>query len=155
MKSPLFRNTIVTSVVAAVMACAMPLSAAAQDRDREREGRDGNDSRYYSQRDANCAPRRDDSYRDRDQRDWDRRDADPRRDGNWQRSYSQPTYSPGYDQPRYQHHRSLGNSVLIVVVSATSTAAICGRAGGGKGAGNWAIAGGPWGLIVYRPTSRH
>src|SRR5216683_1702376 len=57
MKSPLFRNAIVTSVVAAVMACAMPLSAAAQDRDREREGRDGNDSRYYSQRDANCAPR--------------------------------------------------------------------------------------------------
>ena len=56
MKSPLFRNTIVTSVVAAVMACAMPLSAAAQDRDRDREGRDGNDARYYSRRDADRAP---------------------------------------------------------------------------------------------------
>jgi len=157
MKSPLFRNAIVTSVVAAVMACAMPLSAAAQDRDREREGRDGNDSRYYSQRDANCAPRRDDSYRDRDQRDWDRRDrdADPRRDGNWQRSYSQPTYSPGYDQPRYQHHRSLGKSVLIVGGSAAAGAAIGGLAGGGKGAGIGAIAGGLGGLIFDRATAHH
>src|SRR5260370_23738718 len=62
MKSSLLRNTIVTSALAVVMACAMPLSASAQERDRD--GRDGNDARYYSQRDADRAPAPDDFYRD-------------------------------------------------------------------------------------------
>ncbi len=113
MKSSLLRNTIVTSALAVVMACAMPLSASAQERDRD--GRDGNDARYYSRRDADRAPARDDFYRDQRDRgrdendfrhDWrhsrddsyraprdrDRRwrDADRRRGDDWRRSDFRP-----------------------------------------------------------------
>ncbi|HTD24359.1 MAG TPA: hypothetical protein VK738_17005 [Terriglobales bacterium] len=132
MKSPLFRNVIVTSLVAGLLAYAMPLSAA--PRDRQNDGRNGNDS-YYSQPDRNYGQAQNDSYRaPRDQRDQgqggddshyysqpdDRarqrddsyrtpRGQDSRdRNGNWnqgddrQRSYAQPTYSPDYNQPAPQ-----------------------------------------------------
>ncbi|HTC95850.1 MAG TPA: hypothetical protein VK699_20585 [Terriglobales bacterium] len=85
MKSSLFRNTIVTTLLAAAMACAMPLSAAAQERGGN--GRDGNDARY-SRSDDRRFRDRDDFYRQ--QRDRDRRDRDDnwRRGDDWHRSYS-------------------------------------------------------------------
>jgi Ni/Co efflux regulator RcnB len=86
MKSSLFRNTIVTTLLAAAMACAMPLSAAAQERGGD--GRDRNDSRYSSRSDEHRFGDRDDFYRQ--QRDRDRRDRDDnwRRGDDWHRSYS-------------------------------------------------------------------
>jgi len=85
MKSSLFRNTIVTSLLAAAMACAMPLSAAAEERGRD--GRDRNDSRY-SRFDEHRSGDRDDFYRQSRDRDRRERDDDWRRRDDWHRSYS-------------------------------------------------------------------
>jgi len=85
MKSSLFRNTIVTSLLAAAMACAMPLSAAA--RERGGDGRDGNDSRY-SRSDERRFRDRDDFYRERRDSDRRERNDDWRRRDDWHRSYS-------------------------------------------------------------------
>jgi len=100
MKSTLLRNTIVTAALAIGMACAMPLSAAAQERDGN--GRDGNDARYSQRddsyrnqrdqsRDANDFRRdwrssRDDSYRAPRERDGRDRNWDRGRGDDWQRS---------------------------------------------------------------------
>src|SRR5260370_28989485 len=94
MKSSLLRNTIVTSALAVVMACAMPLSAAAQERDRD--GRDGNDARYYSRRDADRAPPRDDFYRDH---------LDPGRNENDFRHYCRHSRDDSYPAPRDRDRR--------------------------------------------------
>jgi hypothetical protein len=160
MKSSWFRNTIVTSVLAALMACLIPVSAAAQERDRNT-----NDSPYYSQPqddsyrshdDSNRGRARDDSYRRNDDsyrgQDGSYRAQRPRQDQGY---YREPSYSQPYGRPAFQQHRSVGKSVLIVGGSAAAGAGIGALAGGGKGAGIGAIVGGLGGFIYDRATANH
>ncbi len=144
MKRSFVRIATIASLMMAMALGALPLQAQSRERDRDRD---------------DCYRTRDDSYRDRDDSYRDRDDDSYRprpRQAYYSEPYSQPYQdSRYYGQPRYQQHRSVGKSALIVGGSAAAGAGIGALAGGGKGAGIGAIAGGLGGFIYDRLTANH
>jgi hypothetical protein len=174
MKNSWFRNAIVTALVAALTAFAIPANAAPRDRNNNQDNqrydsqdnrRNGNDDSYRNQDDSyrgqdDSGNQRDQNYRGRNG-DWrNNRNNRGSNDNRWrndggQQAYDRAVYNQPAPQPVYQQHRSLGKSVLIVGGSAAAGAGIGALAGGGKGAGIGAIVGGLGGFIFDRATAHH